>query len=408
MNKLKAVLFVPALLALSANAATENIKGNVIGYVPSYRIETVKNMDISMYTHVHLFSITPLADGTLGWPDGKTKMQMAQYFEDLKQKANPNTKMMLTFGGTSEKGSQYFPVMAANPETRREFVHNAIELALEWEADGIDIDWEWGEPNTNDSYKQAYTDLMAELNTAADNHNLLVSNAISPSAYMGGNTPIDALSDSDYLVVMTYSYSGGWSQTAKHHSSLVDGAQGLDYWLERGIPAKQLNLGVAFFASKFSGTTTPNSEFNAYQAVTYASIEPSINQGYTVVENNWEGTYAYSNAENNIIFYDSPMNIDAKVDYADANGFGGIAVWEIGQDSANQTLSRTIAEANIEPPSQPHPNQCQGFEEFESGQYRPDMDVVYQNDLYHSERWTDAGKTPADKYSGWVFISNCD
>ncbi|WP_152431851.1 hypothetical protein [Vibrio aquimaris] len=51
---------------------------------------------------------------------------------------------------------------------------------------------------------------------------------------------------------------------------------------------------------------------------------------------------------------------------------------------------------------------CQGIEEFESGQYRPDVDVIYQNDLYHSERWTDVGKTPADQYLGWVFISGCN
>ncbi|MBU2899084.1 glycoside hydrolase family 18 protein [Vibrio hepatarius] len=408
MNKFNAVLLVPAILSISANAATETVKGNVIGYVPSYRVETVKNMDISMYTHVHLFSITPLADGQLGWPDGKTKQQMAQYFEDLKRQAGTSTKLMLTFGGTSEKGSQYFPEMAADPETRSVFVRNAIELALEWKADGVDIDWEWGEPDTDERYKQAYTDLMAELNSQADENNLLVSNAISPSSYMGDNTPTAALTHSDYLVVMTYSYSGGWSPTTKHHSSLLDGAGGLDYWTERGIPAEQLNLGVAFFASKFSGTTTPNSEFDDYEAVTYASVEPSINQSYTVVENNWEGTYAYSNAENNIIFYDSPQNIDAKVDYADANGFGGIAVWEVGQDSASQTLSNAVATANQEIPSQPEPNQCQDIDEFEPGQYRPDEEVVYQNNLYHSKRWTDVGKTPADEYSGWVFIKNCD
>lgn len=348
------VLFLFVAFVLSGQV-TAGTKGNVIGYIPDYRFDAVRKMDISMYTHIHFFSVTPLADGSLGWPSGKSKESMARYFADFKKQAAPDAKMMITFGGTAEARSKYFPEMATNPIARNTFVTNAVNLALEWEADGIDIDWEWGYRPSTEEHKNAYFHLMQELKTQANEHGLLISNAISPSAYFGDNTPIEALTGSDYLVIMSYSYNGGWAATTGHHSSLEKSESlGFQYWERRGVLPEQIHVGVPFYANHYSGTTTIGAKFSDFKVLTFGQVQNLIADGYQVVEDDWLGTHAYSNTGNSIVFYDSPKNIAAKIEYANDAGYGGIVVWEIGQDASDQTLSKAIETANAQDrPSKP-------------------------------------------------------
>ena len=348
-------IFFLTIAILLSGQVSANLTGNVIGYIPDYRFDTVKKMDISMYTHIHFFSVTPLEDGQLGWPNGKNKASMAKYFADFKQQAASNTKMMITFGGTAEARSKHFPAMASNPTARHTFVSNAVNLALEWEADGIDIDWEWGETNVDEMVKDAYASLMQELKTEATKHGLLISNAISPSAYYGDNTPMDALYGSDYLVIMSYSYNGGWAATTGHHSGLDKSQRlGFQYWEGRGVLPGQIHVGVPFYANLYQGTTTVGTAFTDFEALTFGQVLDLLAKGYHVVEDDWLGTHAYSYIDNSIVFYDSPSNIAAKIEYANQAGYGGIVVWEIGQDDIEQTLSKAIEAANNpEQPSRP-------------------------------------------------------
>lgn len=346
MKKKILISFIYIALILSGKVTASTI-GNVIGYIPDYRFDAVKKMDITMYTHVHFFSVTPLADGSLGWPSGKNKASMAQHFSDFKKQAAPDAKMMITFGGTAEARSKHFPEMASNPVARAAFVTNAINLALEWQADGIDIDWEWGYRPSTLVDKNAYTKLMQELKSEAKERGLLISNAISPSAYYGDNTPMEALVDSDYVVVMSYSYNGGWASTTGHHSSLERSDRlGFQYWEDRGVLAEQINIGVPFYANHYLGTTSVGSSFSDFQVLTFNQVQSLITKGYQIVEDDWLGTHAYSDTNNSIVFYDSPNNIAAKIEYANNAGYGGVVVWEIGQDDTNQTLSKTIEIAN--------------------------------------------------------------
>lgn len=341
-------------LAMLFSGQVAASSGNVVGYIPDYRFNLVKTMDITMYTHVHFFSVTPLADGSLSWPSGESKASMAQHFAGFKNQAASDAKMMITFGGIAEARSKYFPEMASNPVMRSAFVANAIQLALDWQADGIDIDWEWGYRPSTTEHKNAYIKLMEELNLEADKHGLLISNAISPSAYLGDNTPVEALVDSDYLVIMSYSYNGAWAATTGHHSSLERSARlGFQYWESRGILPEQMHVGVPFYANHYTDATTVGSSFSEFKALTFGQVQELLAKGYQVVEDDWLGTHAYSDTDNSIVFYDSPSNIATKIDYANGAGYGGIVVWEIGQDDANQTLSKTIETANAQDKNTP-------------------------------------------------------
>ncbi|GAL14535.1 chitinase [Vibrio astriarenae] len=228
---------------------------------------------------------------------------MKKHFEDFKYQKSPHTKMIITVGGTSEARSYNFPEMASNPESRAYFIKNIVDLALDWEADGLDIDWEWGYRPSTQEHKDGYEMLMKELIESARPEGLLISNAISPSAYFGDNTPIGAIEDSDYLVVMSYSYSGGWSASSGHHSGLDKSEElGFNYWKGRGLDEEKIHVGIPFYGNRFRGASAPGQGFEEFSAVTHQQVQDFISEGYSLIEDDTSGSYIYSSSPEDIVF----------------------------------------------------------------------------------------------------------
>ena len=52
---------------------------------------------------------------------------------------------------------------------------------------------------------------------------------------------------------------------------------------------------------------------------------------------------------------------------------------------------------------------CGNAEAYVPGQqYKPGQEVVYENNLYRADRWTDVGKNPDQPYTGWVLVEACN
>ncbi len=325
-----------ALLCLQAQAQ------QIIGYAPYYR--TYSNFDFTKYTHVHFFAIWPEADGSFNFPQSEDSLSFKTKYDKIAQLAQPEgVKMVMTFGGTDVNGSKYFETLSVNETTRKHFVAQAIKLCKEWKIDGIDIDWEG---LRGEEANQGYIDLMTELREACTDNNLTLSTDIPASSWGGQHYDANAIQLADYINVMSYTYGGAWAKTADHHTQLdkVDNI-GLAYWENQGIPKSKLNLGSAFYGHKYEGTTVRGGSFTKVSDLTYPQIENLISTGYTVVEDNENGTYCYSEEENAIVFYDSPKNVTNKMNFAIDNGYSGVIIWEIGQDDSEQTLATALVDA---------------------------------------------------------------
>lgn len=337
--KIKTIYLATILSILSSALFGQKI----IGYLPYYRGYNA-NFDYNKYTHLHYFAIWPAADGSFIYPGSEDSLSMAAEFNQLSAVAKPGgTKMIMTFGGTAENGSKYFAEMAKNAQTRAIFIANVITLAKDWNADGIDIDWEWGSPNSPQADRDANGVLLTELRTATTNNNLTLSVDVSPSSYNGNNYDAAKIELADYINVMSYSYNGSWAATTGHHTPLGKiKTSGIDYWTGRGITKSKMNIGSAFYGFHYSGTYQPGQSFTSMTTLTYTQIKSLISSGYTVVEDNENGTYCYSVSENKIAYYDSQLNVANKMDYIKDNGLSGVIIWEIGQDDADQSLSTAI------------------------------------------------------------------
>lgn len=310
----------------------------IVGYAPYYRSYSA-SFDFTKYTHIHFFSIWPNADGSFDYPQSQDSLSLKKKFDDIAAKAI-GTKMIMTFGGTHANGSKHFEALSTNETSRKNFVTRVIALCKAWNIDGIDIDWEG---LSGAAAKQGNIDLLTDLRKATTDNQLSLSVDISASAYSGNNYDAAILKSMDYLNVMGYEYNGSWSKTAMHHADMKKiTSLGLDYWTGKGIAKEKLNLGCSFYAKKYTETSTVGSAFTKAVTLTFQEVQTLINSGYTVVEDNTNGSYCYSTTKNEIVFYDSPKNAAHKIKYASENGYSGVIIWEIGQDDNNQSLATAL------------------------------------------------------------------
>jgi GH18 family chitinase len=119
-------LFTSALFLLFV---TSIVGQKIVRYIPYYRGYN-SNYDYTKYTHLHYFAIWPAADGTFIYPGSEDSLSMATEFAQLKAAvAGSDTKMIMSFGGTSENGSKFFADMAKNTQYRANFITNVIKYA---------------------------------------------------------------------------------------------------------------------------------------------------------------------------------------------------------------------------------------------------------------------------------------
>ncbi len=336
-------IFSLILLNLPAFVAGQNI----MGFAPYYRTFSA-DFDFTKYTHVIFFTLWPDSSGNIIWPEGNDSTYITNKFETIRSKAQPEgIKVLIAFGGIAEAGSKYFSQMAMDSASLYDFTSNAIDLCKKWGADGIDIDWEWGEKlDPGDDLIAGYENLMTRLRTVADQESLLLTTDVSASSWFGDNYPENGVDQAHFVNLMSYTYNGSWSSTANHHSSLKNTRDiGLAYWTGKGIAKSKINIGVPFFAQEYTGATDPGQAFSAVQALTYNEVTDHISAGFSVIEDNENGTYCYSDAVSSIVFYDSPENLKHKMHFAMDNDYAGVFIWEIGQDDPDQSLSNAIYDA---------------------------------------------------------------
>lgn len=314
----------------------------IIGYAPYYR-DFPAAFDFSLYTHINFFAVWPDSSGGLLWPGQNDSTAMFQKYKEIQDRLDNEQKLLISYGGISEGGSRFFSRMAANPAALERFSQNAVKLCLDWGAQGIDIDWEWGKRLEEDDTeeKAGYLNLMKRLSELSQKNGLLLSTAVSASSWFGDNYPVEGVNKADYINVMTYTYNGSWSSTANHHAPLSKSENiGLTYWKDRGLAASKLNLGVPFYAYKYEGPDTPGEEYRTMGTLAYPTVLAYLDLGFQVHLDTISGTYASSSSS--IFFYDSPEDLSAKVNHVKKMGYYGIFIWELGQDDSDQTLSRSI------------------------------------------------------------------
>lgn len=305
-------------------------------------------------------------------------------------------KALVSIGGWT--GSRFFSSNVGSAENRTAFVKTSLDLVSQYQLDGLDFDWEY--PNKqglgcnaiNDNDTANFLTFLQELRATAPNLTLTAATSLFPWNDATGNrsTDLSGFADAlDYLMIMNYDIYGAWATTAGPNAPLASacdprnnqgsGKLGVQAWLDAGVPADKLVLGLAAYGHGFrvnetsamNGTDTlqlypaqnssdrfqgsswdddppiddcgnaqPHSgTYPLWSLITEANVLDETAKPLPGIQYTWDNCsqtpFLWNSTSNIYVSYDDAESITVKGEYIVNTGLKGFAVWEAGGDYNN-------------------------------------------------------------------------
>ncbi len=303
----------------SSSPAPISSSKKVVAYYPSWKSNSVSELQVSYLTHVIYAFAIPTEDGEL------LPLAASDTARSLVKRCHQNgIKVLLAVGGWSHEGIPLEPtfVKATETEEKRErLIEALLTLCREYGFDGIDMDWEY--PRAGQPSQEQYEALMVSLSGRLHKEVKLLTTAVIGGTDEQGHPYYDTYAQTskvlaavDWINIMAYDAS------ETEHSSFAFAQNCLYFWRNtRGVPAGKLMLGVPFYG------------------------RPGGISYRTLVEHDASARLSDSILFNESkVWYNGESTIQKKAELARKSG-GGVMIWEITQDSPTNSLLPIIWEA---------------------------------------------------------------
>lgn len=292
---LSALILITAIPLTAAAVDETKLRNRVVGYFPSYRYSAVDSIDFSAMSHVILSFINYKDDGfSCGFTDSQIRT--------IREKCNESgTKLLMSLGGADGFTYKNNPIDTA--EERTYFVNYLKFYVDKYELDGIDIDVEI----TNRDFWLYYEPFISELSAELKPEGKLLTMAVAPYYC-------------DWIQVSTYDYFDFINLMSYDAIDKIPNM--ILYYKARGVSDDKMTVGVPFFGTNEKGA-----------AYTYAEIIAD-----NKAELSQKGYY-------NGFTYDGIPSITAKSEFS--LSYGGIMIWEVGQDCFEPEYSLLNAIKNV-------------------------------------------------------------
>ena len=220
-------------------ANEENHK--IVGYIQGWTMARVPLSEIRLEQTTHLIysgvkvasSTDPTIVSSWGWE------YIAQCVD-----AGHAKGIKVFIGLESTPKSNYLSDVVHSPSLLNTLVDNIKNMLLTYNADGIDIDWETGEPQSDMNL------LLDAIYPVLHPLGKEVSMAASWYRYDIGLT--QANNSIDLIMVMTYDM---WSpHPLPYNSTFEDSVAAMNMWIDGGYPKEKLLMGIPFYGKDNNGT----------------------------------------------------------------------------------------------------------------------------------------------------------
>jgi GH18 family chitinase len=269
--------------AVEVHGAPLNRNPRVVGYYPYYAPGRLAIDDIQYdaLTNINYFSLNVYEDGDLDV--GHIRFSDQARLVDLAHSHGVEVSICVT--GFSEP----FSIMMADPATRANFVSNVTQYCLDYDLDGVDLDWEQAFLEND---KDNFSEMVHELHDSLKPYGLLLTIAVYPI----GNSAVDimpwAIEYVDWLNIMVYNF--GYP-----HSTFEHAVRSLNHWDDYGAPREKEVMGIPFYGRESGGS-------------------------------------AYSYRTGGISF-NGIDTVKSKTAYAINSGGAGVMIWELSHDTQDST-----------------------------------------------------------------------
>ena len=350
----KIYLFVFLILISCSNEPINEIKPKVIAYYTgngnTINEFNLKGVDQIIYSFLHLKGNELAIDNEA---DSITLIGIV----DQKEKY-PNLKVLVSLGGWG--GCKTCSDVFNTKEGRVDFAKSTARIIEEYNADGIDLDWEYpaipgppGHPFREED-KDNFTDLIKLLREYMKPGDILSFAAGGFKSFIDKSVDWDIVTPLiDNVNLMSYDLIGGYSKVTGHHTSLYStenqersGDYAVKYLKSKGVPANKIVLGAAFYGRIYKDVANINN--GLYQA---ANFKGGVNQNnFDEVTKDfeffWDETaqapYAYQKENQLFLTYDNKKSIKLKSNYVKENGLHGIMFWQLMNDKRNDGLLKAM------------------------------------------------------------------
>ena len=283
---------------LTVHTAEAMPSKRIVGYFPFWESGDINSIDYTKLTDIIYFHIWPNSDGSLD-----TSVINLNDLNTIRDRAHAaGVSISIAVGGWGV--SDGFPPMAQDSIARANFVSNISNFISANNLDGVDIDWE----TPIDQVKINNQDML--LSDLAD-----ALHPLGKTVTVAANGDVVELKASvtnsvDWVNIMAYDMN--WSNA--EHSTFVDSVSALQRYETLGISKEKLTLGIPFYG-RTDGWT---SEIKYEQIVSTCNPSPSENtcNGY---------------------FFNGIDLVQQKAQYVLDNGYDGVMIWNLGQDTYDQT-----------------------------------------------------------------------
>lgn len=232
----------------------------------------------------------------------------------------------------------------------------------DWGFDGIDVDWEYpndeNEATNFDLLLQAVRDeLDSYASQNAPGYHFLLSIAAPAGPEKYKKLHLDKISNIvDQINIMAYDYSGSWDSASGHNANLFpykastnpyNSDKAINDYIDAGVPAEKIVLGMPIYGRSFEGNLGIGKSFSDVGQGSWergvwdykALPKPGAEIKY---DEEAQAYYSYDSIMHELISYDTPEEVEKKVDYVLKHGLGGSMFWEAsGDKKGNESLIGT-------------------------------------------------------------------
>ncbi|KAI1074315.1 glycoside hydrolase family 18 protein [Whalleya microplaca] len=331
-------------------------------YYDQWHPASPSKSDTAGITHV----ITSFANSTLFTTDPAGTYTPFATPDSLRSLFDEGTKMCVAIGGWGDTAG--YSVGQKDDASRKLYAKNVAAMLDSHGYDCIDVDWEYPGGNGAD-YKQNpnsgkvdeignYPLFLKELKAAIGDKELSIA---VPGlerdmiAFTPENVPV-INGIVDVVNVMTYDLMNRRDTKTSHHTSVKGSLNSINKYLDLGMDASKMNLGIAFYAKWFKTKgecTEPigcetvlledanGQDTGMSGAVTFKEVPPVLSSGKA--DTTEGGEWYWDSATSYFWTWDTPDFIKEKFEQiVKDRKLGGIMAWSLGEDSSEYTYIKAM------------------------------------------------------------------
>jgi len=293
--------------------------------------------------------------------DNESDSLTLMYLTGLKSKY-PKLKVLVSLGGWT--GCKTCSEVFSTDKGRKDFAISTARIIEQYNADGIDLDWEYpvvpgppGHPYSEED-KDNFTMLIKELKATMKPDDILSFAAGGFHSYLERSIDWKTVMPMiDHVNIMSYDLYGGYSKQTGHHTPLYSNDQqnksadqAVNYLLELGVPANQIVIGAAFYGRIWKDVPDINNGlyqsgefFKGVGFKDWEKLEPGYNFYWDKAS---KAPYAYNKDKGYFFTFDDSLSVTYKTEYVKNKKLKGIMFWQLMNDRPqNGLLSAMIKSA---------------------------------------------------------------